>query len=60
MDIIESTSKLESDKVERILLESVSMDKIDQVFQEDEDQIPETRKEAWKESCSSCNSKDPC
>jgi len=37
MDIIESTSKLESDKVERILLESVSMDKIDQVFQEDKD-----------------------
>jgi len=37
MDIIQSIPTLESDKVERILLESVSMDKIDQVFQEDKD-----------------------
>ena len=37
MDIIELTSTLGLDNVERILLKSVSMDKIDQVFQEDKD-----------------------
>ena len=37
IDIIQSIPTLESDKVERIQLESVSMDKIDQVFQEGKD-----------------------
>ncbi|MHA2277749.1 MAG: LamG-like jellyroll fold domain-containing protein, partial [Candidatus Kariarchaeaceae archaeon] len=37
MDIIESLPALESDKAERILLESVSMDKLDLVLQEDKD-----------------------